>query len=93
MNKRPSEINPIKRYYSKPTRKNSIHAMCSHCMGCTAFEQGGGYSDHLEPSFRTYIRDCSTLGCPLYKFRPFQSPSKPQSQSEQLLLQIGLSGD
>lgn len=27
--------------------------------GCTAVEQGNGQIDHLEPGFRTEIRDCT----------------------------------
>lgn len=67
-----AEMNPITRYYAKPTRKNAINAFCCHCVGCSASEQGNGFSDHLEPGFRTFIKDCTSLGCPLYEFRPYQ---------------------
>ena len=67
-----AEMNPIKRYYAKPTRKTAIFAMCAHCMGCTATEQGNGQEDHLEPCFRIEIRNCTAPGCPLFHFRPYQ---------------------
>lgn len=57
------EMNPIKRYLKRPTRKNAIDAMCVHCMGGTA--------NHLEAGFRQSISACSSKGCPLYRFRPF----------------------
>jgi len=58
------ETNPIIRAENRPTRGNAIKAMCAHCMGCTR--------THLEPGFRTLIRDCTSKACPLYAFRPFQ---------------------
>ena len=72
------QTNPIKRYYAKKGRKNAIYAFCSHCMGCTASEQGNGQTDHLEPGFRTEIRNCSAPGCPLFDYRPYQA-DKTQS--------------
>ena len=66
------EDNPIKRHYAKPTRKTAINAMCAHCMGCTAVEQGNGQEDHLEKGFRHEIKNCSTYACPLFDFRPYQ---------------------
>ena len=48
MNARPSELgankaetNPIKRYHAKPTRKNTINAMCAYCMGGKAARDRG----------------------------------------------------
>jgi hypothetical protein len=66
------EMNPIKRYYAKPTRKSAINAFCCYCMGCTAVEQGNGQEDHLEQGFRTFIRQCSAPACPLHDYRPYQ---------------------
>lgn len=59
-----SEMNPIVRFREKPTHLKAIKAMCSHCMGCTA--------EHMEPGFRTLIRDCASTHCPLHMYRPFQ---------------------
>jgi hypothetical protein len=67
-----AEMNPIKRYFEKGGRKRAIEAMCCYCMGVTAVEQGNGQIDHLEPCFRTYIRECTARSCPLYAYRPFQ---------------------
>jgi hypothetical protein len=69
--------NPVSRYFGLlakgyPTRKTAIDAMCAHCMGCTAKEQGFCDGDHIEDGFREQIRSCSSLGCPLRAFRPFQ---------------------
>lgn len=66
------EMNPIKRYYAKPTRKTAINVMCAYCVGCTAIEQNNGQGDHLEQGFRTYINKCTAPACPLYTFRPYQ---------------------
>lgn len=48
MTPRPSELgankaetNPIKRYRAKPTRKNTINAMCAYCMGGKAARDWG----------------------------------------------------
>jgi len=67
-----AEMNPIKRYYAKPTRKTAINGMCAYCMGCTSSEQGNGQEDHLEVGFRTFIGNCTALACPLFNFRPYQ---------------------
>ena len=64
MNK-PAEMNPILAYERAPTRGKAIKAMCSHCMGCTR--------DYVEVGFRQSIRDCTSTGCPLYRYRPFQA--------------------
>ena len=66
------EMNPIKKFYVKPTRKTAINAFCAYCMGCTAVEQNAGQEDHLEVGFRTEIRHCSSLACPLFDYRPYQ---------------------
>ena len=80
MSKRPSEpgakkaeMNPIKRYYAKPTRKSAINAMCAYCIGCTSVEQGTGQEDHLEQGFRNEIKHCKSPACPLFRFRTFQT--------------------
>ena len=69
--------NPVSRFFKllaqgKATRKTTIHAMCAHCMGCSAKEQGFPQGDWIEPGFREQIRSCSSSGCPLGVFRPFQ---------------------
>lgn len=56
--------NPILKFEQKPTRGNAIKAKCAECMGCT--------KDAIEPGFRVLIRDCSSLSCPLYQFRPYR---------------------
>ena len=66
------EMNPIKKFYAKPTRKTAINAFCSYCMGCTAVEQNNGQKDHLEVGFRSEIRNCTAPACPLFSFRPYQ---------------------
>jgi hypothetical protein len=68
-----AEMNPVKRYYAKPTRKSAINAMCAYCMGCTAIEQKNGQEDHLEHGFRNEIKHCTAPACPLFRFRPFQT--------------------
>ena len=60
-----AEYNPIKLFDAKQTRQRAIKAMCAACMGCTR--------DRLEPGFRDDIRRCSSTGCPLYIFRPYQT--------------------
>jgi hypothetical protein len=65
MDKLQVQTNPIVRALENPTRSKAIHAMCCQCMGCTV--------EHLEPGFRRDIRDCASTGCPLHKFRPFQT--------------------
>ena len=72
--------NPVSRHYAlltkgKRSMRTAIDAMCSHCMGCTAKEQGFSQDDWIEPGFRNLIRDCSSRGCPLRGFRPFQRDS------------------
>lgn len=61
-----TENNPVKRNCAKTTRKRAIDAMCAHCVGVTAAEQGKGFSDHLEPGFRASIRHCTVTHCPLH---------------------------
>lgn len=56
--------NPFKALKAKPnSRKLAIHAMCASCMGCT--------EEMPEPGWRGGVRECSSMGCPLYNFRPF----------------------
>lgn len=60
-----TESNPMVRFRDgKQTRSAAIKAMCAHCMGCT-------YTA-IEPGFRASVRDCTSTGCPLHQFRPFQ---------------------
>ena len=59
-----SYLNPLLIYDKKPTRGKAIKAMCAHCMGCTR--------DHIEPGFRECIRNCTSIGCPLHLYRPYQ---------------------
>ena len=76
-----AEMNPIKRYYAKPGRKSAINAFCSHCCGCEASEQGNGHREHLEAGFRTFIRQCTATGCPLFRYRPFQGDNGPSCET------------
>jgi len=67
--------NPVSRFFAitnhgKKLRQAGINAMCAHCMGCTAKEQGE--KDWIEPGFREQIRGCSSFGCPLWGLRPYQ---------------------
>lgn len=62
------EMNPILQYEKYPTRGKAIKAMCAHCMGCTR--------EHMEPGFRQCIRDCTSEGCPLHRYRPFQKDAE-----------------
>lgn len=72
-----AETNPVKRLFNADrTRKKglraAVDAMCSHCVGCTATEQGDGIPDHMEEGFRITVKKCSAVGCPLHHVRPFQ---------------------
>jgi hypothetical protein len=69
--------NPVSRFFAlfthgKKLRQAAMNAMCAHCMGCTAKEQGFREEDWIEPGFRKQIRNCSSFGCPLRPFRPYQ---------------------
>jgi len=69
--------NPVSRFFKqkaqgKISRKAANDAMCAHCVGCTAKEQGFQQEDWIEPGFREQIRNCSSFGCPLRPFRPYQ---------------------
>lgn len=69
--------NPVSRHFKliaegKRSRAAAIDAMCAHCMGCTAKEQGARNKDWTHPGFRKEIRNCSAPHCPLFEFRPFQ---------------------
>ena len=46
------------------SRKKAISAMSAHCMGCTREEQ--------EPGWRDDVRNCKSVGCPLWRFRAYQ---------------------
>jgi hypothetical protein len=69
--------NPVSRFFkqkvqSKISRKAANDAMCAHCMGCTAKEQGFPQEDWIEPGFRKQIQNCCSHSCPLWDFRPFK---------------------
>jgi hypothetical protein len=57
--------NPLLKYMQKPTRGQAIKAKCAECVGCTV--------ERIEPGFRSEIRDCTSRGCPLWPFRPYQA--------------------
>ncbi len=61
-----SENNPVKKLLTaeKPTRSMAIRAFCSQCMGCDA--------ERIEPGFISDIRNCTSIRCALYDFRPYQ---------------------
>lgn len=61
----PAEFNPVARAKVNFSRKNAINAMCAHCVGCTDIS--------LERGFRETIKACSSVDCPLYRYRPYQS--------------------
>lgn len=65
-----AENNPVKKYFTaksegKVTRALAIKAFCSQCMGCDV--------EWIEPGFRNEIRNCTSLKCALFSFRPFQT--------------------
>ena len=69
--------NPVSRHFAlltinRRSMRAAFDAMCAHCMGCTAKEQGYGEEDWIEPGFRKLIRNCTSPGCPLWEFRPYQ---------------------
>ena len=73
------ETNTVKKYLAaRPTAsmRLAINAMCAHCMGCTASEQGQQFEDWREPGFVQLIRDCTAPHCPLFDFRPYQKNAK-----------------
>ena len=55
--------NPVVKNIQSPSRKNAINAMCAQCMGCDA--------DSAEDGFRNLIRDCQSVNCAIYSFRPY----------------------
>ncbi len=70
--------NPVSRHFAlltngKRSLRAAVNAMCGHCMGCKAKEQGYSEEDWIEPGFRKQIRTCSAHACPLWEFRPYQS--------------------
>jgi hypothetical protein len=62
-----AEMNLTKQYYAKPTRKVALNAICAYFIGRTAIEQENGQEDHLERSFRTKMRNCIVVRCPLFR--------------------------
>lgn len=69
--------NPVSRHFvliseGQRSYKAAVAGKCAECMGCSAKEQGHGMEDHIEPGFREQIRNCTSYGCTLWEFRPFQ---------------------
>ena len=60
-----AEFNPVLRFANRPTYLNAIKAMCAQCVGCT--------ETHLEKGFRKAIRACSSVDCPMHRYRPFRA--------------------
>ncbi len=58
--------NPVKKLLTaeKPTRSLAIRAFCAQCMGCD--------EERIEPGFIGEIRNCTSIKCALYDFRPYQ---------------------
>jgi hypothetical protein len=61
-----SENNPVRKFFysEKPSKTMAIKAMCAFCNGCE--------EEHMEPGFRTEIKNCKFVKCPLHAFRPYQ---------------------
>jgi hypothetical protein len=69
-----NENNPVKRFFDNPNGfRAAINAMCATCVGCTAEKQGAGFKNHMEPGFRTTIKECVVTSCPLQGLRPYQA--------------------
>lgn len=49
------------KFEERPTRKLAIDLMCLHCLG------GEG-----EPGVRNQVRNCTSVNCPLYIYRPYK---------------------
>ena len=71
---RSPEHNSVVRFYAgnKRSLRGAINAMCGTCVGTTASAHGEGFKDRIEPGYRTEIRCCTVLSCPLHGLRPFQ---------------------
>ena len=78
------EMNPLKRFYQTPTRKNAINAFCASFIGCTAIEQENGQEDHLERGFRTEIRNYIAARCPLFRHSAMHSMIPDFEKARQL---------
>jgi hypothetical protein len=72
-----ANFNPIKRARDRRTRKNAINAMCAHCVGCTEIS--------LEQGFKDTIKACTSVECPLYRYRPYQSNSIARTSKSSVL--------
>ena len=72
--------NPILKALNNPkSRSAAIAAKCCDCVGCDL--------NHLEPGFRTTIRECEAYHCPLHSFRPYISKTglkENEASSERL---------
>jgi hypothetical protein len=61
----PPEYNPLIQAINAPKSKaKAIKAKCGECMGCT--------KEHVEPSWRTAVRECTSYDCPLHSHRPYK---------------------
>lgn len=58
-------IDHWERHNELGTRKTAIHAMCCDCMG---WEQG----EKPPRGVTALIRNCETVACPLWTFRPYK---------------------
>jgi len=59
------EYNPLIQAINAPKSKaKAIKAKCGECMGCT--------KEHVEPSWRTAVRECTSYDCPLHSHRPYK---------------------
>ena len=63
---------PILKALNNPkSRSAAIAAKCCDCVGCD--------KSHVEPGFRTTIRECEVFDCPLHSFRPYTSKTAHES--------------
>ncbi len=59
------EHNPLIQAINAPKSKaKAIKAKCGECMGCT--------KEHVEPGWRTAVRECTSYDCPLHSHRPYK---------------------
>lgn len=47
------------RFAERPTMKNAVYLKCKECLGS-------------EPSWKTDCKNCASVNCPLYQFRPYK---------------------
>jgi len=59
------EHNLIRKFNQHPaSRKRAINAKCFECFG-------GTIDNMPDPGWKQAIRECSSYGCPLRRFRPY----------------------